>query len=307
MQNYYEILGVDPTAPSRAIREAFRAKALKIHSDKGGNDDEMALLNEAYQTLYNPQQRAAFDRDWAIHRENEEDAQPIPIAGHLMTAGTPFSDSFRKQHHKFLQQYHAKPLPSPVEPVRTYFKPPEQTTLYQSYYKTPAGASEVLEANDLVSFLAYKIEKGYPSFPVIRMFTTPQYALGFFSHFLQGCYFGEALQKSATVLAEIILKLKSTPLPSPVRSLYEGIHETIQILQQGNPQDGKLLTALQKITDYAKQQIGPGLDPLMPLLQSKYFRALYIQALHADWGSPEPLTAALMAIALKDSRGLMKK
>src|SRR6185312_3568096 len=107
MQNYYQILGVAPTATQAAIKTAFRAKALTTHSDKGGDDAAMALLTEAYQTLYDPQQRAAFDRDWVIYCETEAEAQPVPIAGFLITAGIPFSASFRKQHRECVQQYQA--------------------------------------------------------------------------------------------------------------------------------------------------------------------------------------------------------
>lgn len=64
---YYDILRVEPEAGPAGVRAAYRALAQKYHPDKlpGSADDAekvMAMLNEAYTVLSDPQQRARYDR-----------------------------------------------------------------------------------------------------------------------------------------------------------------------------------------------------------------------------------------------------
>lgn len=65
-RNYYRILHVQADAPTAIIKASYRAlmQKLRMHPDLGGDDWNAALLNEAYATLSNPEQRAAYDREW---------------------------------------------------------------------------------------------------------------------------------------------------------------------------------------------------------------------------------------------------
>ena len=62
-RNYYRILQVQPDAPTEIIRASYRTmmRELKRHPDLGGSTPEAAVLNEAYETLNDPQRRAAYD------------------------------------------------------------------------------------------------------------------------------------------------------------------------------------------------------------------------------------------------------
>jgi DnaJ-class molecular chaperone len=62
-RNYYRILQVQPDAPQEIIQASYRTLMLELkrHPDLGGSTDEAALLNEAYQALRDPDQRAAYD------------------------------------------------------------------------------------------------------------------------------------------------------------------------------------------------------------------------------------------------------
>ena len=61
-RRYYELLGVLPTATDEELKKAFRKKSLKMHPDRGGDTDKFQELNLAYDTLKDPQKRAAYDR-----------------------------------------------------------------------------------------------------------------------------------------------------------------------------------------------------------------------------------------------------
>ncbi|HOJ33544.1 MAG TPA: molecular chaperone DnaJ [Candidatus Hydrogenedentes bacterium] len=64
-KDYYEILGVPRTASQEEIRKAYLKLAHKYHPDKTGGDKEaeakLKEINEAYDTLKNPNKRAQYD------------------------------------------------------------------------------------------------------------------------------------------------------------------------------------------------------------------------------------------------------
>ena len=66
---YYDILRVSPEASPQGVRSAYRTLAQKYHPDKlPGNGDAvrvMAMLNEAYAVLSDPERRARYDRSIA--------------------------------------------------------------------------------------------------------------------------------------------------------------------------------------------------------------------------------------------------
>lgn len=62
-KDYYDILGVARSASQDEIRRAFHKLAHQHHPDKSGGDAErFKEVNEAYQTLSDPNKRAQYDR-----------------------------------------------------------------------------------------------------------------------------------------------------------------------------------------------------------------------------------------------------
>jgi molecular chaperone DnaJ len=65
-RDYYEILGVGKSADEAELKSAFRKAAMKHHPDRNPGDKaaeaKFKELNEAYDTLKDPQKRAAYDR-----------------------------------------------------------------------------------------------------------------------------------------------------------------------------------------------------------------------------------------------------
>jgi curved DNA-binding protein len=65
-QDYYKVLGVSPDATEEDIKRAFREMARKYHPDHNPNNKEAEArfkqINEAYETLSDADQRAAYDR-----------------------------------------------------------------------------------------------------------------------------------------------------------------------------------------------------------------------------------------------------
>ncbi len=77
-KDYYAILGVPRTASADDIKKAYRRLARKYHPDvsKEKNAEErFKEINEAYQTLSEPEKRAAYDQ-LGRHRPGEEFRPP---------------------------------------------------------------------------------------------------------------------------------------------------------------------------------------------------------------------------------------
>lgn len=60
-KNYYEVLGADDNASRREIERVYRRLAHQRHPDRGGSENEMKALNEAYAVLHDDTIRKDYD------------------------------------------------------------------------------------------------------------------------------------------------------------------------------------------------------------------------------------------------------
>ena len=60
-KDYYGVLGVDKEASQVEIERQYKRAAAKHHPDRGGSEEQMKSLNEAYGVLKNQTRRMSYD------------------------------------------------------------------------------------------------------------------------------------------------------------------------------------------------------------------------------------------------------
>jgi len=139
-RNYYRILQVQPDAPFEVIRASYRTlmRELKQHPDLGGSTSNASFLNEAYETLSDPDRRAAYDKALATHytrRAGAPDRRPpmtvfCPVCKKPLTRRPQAGEScptcqtpLRSQRSADLDQACKRSLPRTKSDDRIYYYP----------------------------------------------------------------------------------------------------------------------------------------------------------------------------------------
>jgi len=66
-KDYYQILGISPTASLKEIKSSFRVLAKKHHPDKVGHiTGQFEVIMEAYKVLSNANKRARYDAELSL-------------------------------------------------------------------------------------------------------------------------------------------------------------------------------------------------------------------------------------------------
>ena len=79
-RNYYEILGASEDASARDIERLYKRAAHKLHPDRGGAEEDMKTLNEAYSVLHNERSRQEYDARRRVPRAEFVSASSKPAA-----------------------------------------------------------------------------------------------------------------------------------------------------------------------------------------------------------------------------------
>ena len=78
-KDYYGILGADERTPGRELERLYKRMAARSHPDKGGSEEEMKILNEAYRVLRNEDTKRDYDAE-RIKRSHVAHAAFVPRA-----------------------------------------------------------------------------------------------------------------------------------------------------------------------------------------------------------------------------------
>ena len=83
-KDYYQTLGVEPTAGEAELKTAYRRLARKYHPDvskEPGAEERFKAISEAYEVLRDPEKRAAYDQLRARGYRPGEEFRPPPDFG----------------------------------------------------------------------------------------------------------------------------------------------------------------------------------------------------------------------------------
>jgi DnaJ-class molecular chaperone len=60
--DYYNTLGINKAASQDEIRKAYKKMSMKHHPDRGGDETKFKEINQAYQTLSDPERKQMYDQ-----------------------------------------------------------------------------------------------------------------------------------------------------------------------------------------------------------------------------------------------------
>lgn len=104
--DYYSILGVPKSASEDEIKKAYRKLAMKHHPDRGGDQTKFQQVQEAYETLSDPQRRAQYDNPqpqgfhFEFNSSNMDDILSQMFGGGHPFGHDPFAQFRRPQRNR---------------------------------------------------------------------------------------------------------------------------------------------------------------------------------------------------------------
>lgn len=105
MTDHYATLGVTKSATQDEIKKAFRKLASQHHPDKGGDTKKFQEIQAAYDTLGDPEKRAAYDNPQPQFQGNPFGGGGVPpgfedVFSQMFGGGNPFGDIFGRRHQQ---------------------------------------------------------------------------------------------------------------------------------------------------------------------------------------------------------------
>lgn len=126
--NYYELLGVSPSADPEAIKAAYRNLTKVAHPDRGGNEALFTMINEAYRTLSDTTRRSEYDRSLVTAPPPRSAPTPPPRATAPPTSrasawAPPIPESATPSPPPFSMGDYSRPVPSEAQVPDDEFAP----------------------------------------------------------------------------------------------------------------------------------------------------------------------------------------
>jgi curved DNA-binding protein len=90
--DYYNTLGIPKNSSDAEIKSAYRKMAMKHHPDRGGDEKKFKEVNEAYETLSDPQKKQMIDMGVDPNAQHTNYRQGSPFEFHFNTGN--FEDVF---------------------------------------------------------------------------------------------------------------------------------------------------------------------------------------------------------------------
>lgn len=150
--DYYSVLGVSKNASPEDIKKAYRKLAMENHPDRtGGDDRKFKQINEAYDTLKDPNKKAAYDN-------------PQPRFDSMHMSGGGFEDIFSQMFHQGMRRHPPRQKNKDIRLSYTLdFKDIFTGRGISVQYKLPSGKLEFLDVRipagvkhgDVVNFAGY--------------------------------------------------------------------------------------------------------------------------------------------------------
>ncbi|MGE0543373.1 MAG: J domain-containing protein [Dehalococcoidia bacterium] len=118
--NYYQILGVEPSASAAAIKKAYRALMMRLHPDKNPDpaaNEQAKLVNRAFEVVGNPQNRASYDGTRGVRRQPSSHRQPQPD-----TTAQTARDADRRMRQEEEARWRSQPEPNLAQTDATFIQ-----------------------------------------------------------------------------------------------------------------------------------------------------------------------------------------
>lgn len=101
----YKILKVDKNCSIEQLRDAFKRVAIKVHPDKGGNEEMFNVVVESYKTIYKKLKSESGDKDFhELKNESRHQFQNIKKTKHVSFKVGANDDEFNTKFNKIFDE-----------------------------------------------------------------------------------------------------------------------------------------------------------------------------------------------------------
>lgn len=101
----YKILTVDKNCSVEQLREAFKKVAIKVHPDKGGNEELFNIVVESYKVIYKKLKSESGDKDFhELKNESQHQFQNMKKTKHVSFKGDKDDEEFNKKFNQIFDE-----------------------------------------------------------------------------------------------------------------------------------------------------------------------------------------------------------